>query len=972
MPPTNLIRNDVPPDFPLNRPMVLKYASRESSHFFIFSTTISTPKGSAPPPPEAHHTLTPTTTILYEQFTQHQQSPTALSAASRAVGIARAVLDLEFTLPETKRHETLTALKMFVDTALSAAKTSDRPASHVLALALALAAQNSVPDPDDILPSMEQLIQHSLLRLRSADDIIRTRSLDLLHITALALADAGKGEVDDDIYDLLKDAVLPRLSDKSSTVRLSAVKAAAMLQDASDSSDAITTDLLYVCMHDSSPPCRSAALDSLVVSRHTLPSIICRVRDTTPAVRVKAVSCLKDQVDVRLMTDLERVVALRAGLTPRCDTTYSACQKMLVQGWLKSLKFDVLGLMDLMDVTNNENVCESAAKAILNSDPPKAAKDKKSFKAALDMQFDLDNLTPSSSLLLRVKVENAASIPNEAKRADALEGVLPDTPLICSAIQKHVERHVSAVLDDSIDNDMADDSFVALQLLKISRHADFNEESGRRQSMSMLHAMLTSSQTPDELVESCIRALAVAHKSEVDYLQRIAEVLDEVGDYDAEDENMDATEAAFRQLRIVSIVGVVLEHTKKNLQDPLLAQLSEQILPAIVSNDSMVREAGISCLGKYCLLGFDAAEEYQSLLLATAANTAELSEIRAQALLGMSDLAMLYPSMTEPTDCMDFETEEVSEVSLESALTEILDNDRKGGMVMVAAEVCAKLLMMGRITNPSILAKLLVIYFTPHFATVLSPGDDVSNVAVTAQKQVEADAEDATEVGSPIRVQQMLSIFFPGFTAVNGKLRGEIVAEAARSVLDLLREGWMPGKYATGNDSKRSGGSKAKAKTKKEDKIALDKLLGFIVSIAGEESRVAPEIVGYVVENDVSTFESDEVRDIVKVLSTIVWKDKDVASEVLEMCGDMEDAVAEKGNKTVQKSFGKFVEGVRDFIEMEEERERLEREEAAKSEQDDPEAENAEDAGGRSTESSKTIDTERRSRSSSKPLATVN
>jgi hypothetical protein len=107
-------------------------------------------------------------------------------------------------------------------------------------------------------------------------------------------------------------------------------------------------------------------------------------------------------------------------------------------------------------------------------------------------------------------------------------------------------------------------------------------------------------------------------------------VLNEVSDYDAEDEEMDANDAAFRQLRIVSVVGVVLEHTRRNLTDERIAQLQEQILPAIMSSDDLVREAGITCLGKYAMLGLEAAQEYKAVLLAAAANAEERTEIRAQ------------------------------------------------------------------------------------------------------------------------------------------------------------------------------------------------------------------------------------------------------------------------------------------------------------------------------------------------------
>ena len=88
-----------------------------------------------------------------------------------------------------------------------------------------------------------------------------------------------------------------------------------------------------------------------------------------------------------------------------------------------------------------------------------------------------------------------------------------------------------------------------------------------------------------------------------------------------------ADDAAFRQLRIASVVGVVLEHTKRKGDDSKLEQLSEHILPAIASTDNMVREAGVSCLGKFALLSAQAAEEYKPVLLQIASTKTEVDEV---------------------------------------------------------------------------------------------------------------------------------------------------------------------------------------------------------------------------------------------------------------------------------------------------------------------------------------------------------
>jgi Nuclear condensing complex subunits, C-term domain len=78
---------------------------------------------------------------------------------------------------------------------------------------------------------------------------------------------------------------------------------------------------------------------------------------------------------------------------------------------------------------------------------------------------------------------------------------------------------------------------------------------------------------------------------------------------------------------------VLLEHTTRSLTaDGTLAALETLILPAVRSVSSDVRELGISCLGRYALLGQSAAEHHRLLLVAAASNSAERWSVRGKAL----------------------------------------------------------------------------------------------------------------------------------------------------------------------------------------------------------------------------------------------------------------------------------------------------------------------------------------------------
>ena len=514
------------------------------------------------------------------------------------------------------------------------------------------------------------------------------------------------------------------------------------------------------------------------------------------------------------------------------------------------------------------------------------------------------------------RIKEDARIPANHKQ-ELVDELMPDTPVICSSIQKHLNNFIQNTLNDTTnsDNDEGDDdSFICLQLLKMARHADWSDESGRRQLLELLHSMLCSSDTPDELVEPCIRAMASAHKSESEYVERINEVINILGDYDAEDENMDASEAAFRQLRIVSIVGVVLEYTTRSLSDEFIAQFSDQILPAIISQDEMVREAGVCCLGKYSLLGQNAAEENRPLLLGIAANKKEGKATRAQALIAMSDLAMLWDGMTDEVDCMDLLSEELIRTSLPSLLLDILNNESPG-LVVVAGEICSKLIMMGRIQDTEILAKLLVIYFDPLFNIFSSSapaGDDeedgrvtTKSVAQACKKQLSADTEDATIVGSPIRLQQILSLFFNTISVVT-RGKSPIMGESTKDVLRLVTEGWKAG-------GGTRGGSKKKLKA--ADKIPLDKVLTFMGNVGNVHGMVAIEVATFLENSHEHSIESTTLRDCTNALSKMQIDNKADAVVLRELVLGVEDLLDVFGaNKTVMKNWAKFVGAIDDAM----------------------------------------------------------
>jgi hypothetical protein len=82
----------------------------------------------------------------------------------------------------------------------------------------------------------------------------------------------------------------------------------------------------------------------------------------------------------------------------------------------------------------------------------------------------------------------------------------------------------------------------------------------------------------------------------------------------------------------------------------------------------------------------------------------------------------------------------------------------KPAVVAVAVEVAAKLLFSGRTFDCNLVADLVVTYFDQDLANLASEVDD-----------------DVTEIGSPFRMQQLLSLFFPAYSIRSAKCRSALV-----------------------------------------------------------------------------------------------------------------------------------------------------------------------------------------------------
>ena len=527
-----------------------------------------------------------------------------------------------------------------------------------------------------------------------------------------------------------------------------------------------------------------------------------------------------------LMPDITFRVLLyisRSSFLNSCPTTYAKTVELLCCSWLKSTRFDPLALLDKLNPVLNENVCEQVSRVLIlvastidcesgveggvelvqkQLSGPEVRTLQQSVMKRMniidaaaqatagddegeDGEKNAKSLSPSLALFLRVKCDESA------KKSESISDIITDIPTLCNLLNSHIDRLIEFnTLDEheDMDDDEAavyEDSqnFICLQLIHMAQSSELQEEGSRRHFISIMRRVLSRLATPDDLVEECVKAMAAAHDRESQFLQTISEILVDVEDDDTF-QNGEYDEKAIiivRQMRLIAILSIVLESLTVSMGGhPILDSFFQHLSPAITSKNAIVREHGVICLSKFCLLSEEekVGTEFIPLLMTIAGSVEERVEVRARAALALCDLALIHEKMVLGDNSGEGKEEEssgggsngsnsASSLNFKDMLLEMLGHS-KPGIVIIAAEITAKLLLAGRLNDPELVAWLLFIYFDTSLAADFDEND--------------IDGVEVKEVGSPVRLQQLLSIFFPTYSMSSLDANDDLMA----SVCPLL------------------------------------------------------------------------------------------------------------------------------------------------------------------------------------------
>jgi condensin complex subunit 3 len=367
---------------------------------------------------------------------------------------------------------------------------------------------------------------------------------------------------------------------------------------------------------------------------------------------------------------------------------------------------------------------------------------------------------------------------------------VPDIPLLCHVLEDLTTQLVQSFASEAvIDNSERQEEliFLCTEVFQLTWvNVKSMEEGSRRILISTINNLLSNVVTPDDLLEGCVTTLKQINDSDDSQDQsgielEIVSVTRHISDSTNSSDN--ELLALHASIRIISLIISVLE-TRDSISAVAMEYFVSCIHPAMSHENRLLRQASVRAWGLLGLLMTPALENkfpndnYTSALQEIALNDNEDIEIRIQAMFALTDWVMLQfrngksISKCDIMDSLSMQIDQLLQVPVHFSQ----------GSVCCAAEMATKLIlcfvMDSTILNDTNykeriskwVARLAMMYF------------EYENAANDSDN----DPEDSNQVGHPVRLQQLLSVFFPLTTTSTFSSLNSYVLDSIKPLLKFL------------------------------------------------------------------------------------------------------------------------------------------------------------------------------------------
>ncbi|CAL1698734.1 unnamed protein product [Somion occarium] len=567
------------------------------------------------------------------------------------------------------------------------------------------------------------------------------------------------GEIDEDLYKLLRETLIERVKDKEVPIRVQATIALSRIcgADEEDEKPTIIDVLQETVQYDPSAEVRRAALLNLPLGLLTYQTALSRMRDVDPSVR-KAVyaSVLNpdkatadpDAIDVThpralKIADRERIV--KNGLGDREEAVKAAVAK-LIATWVDIVQIEKVKI-------HEGTIAEDALSSV--------------FKTRVDILDSLTfgddywtDLSPERAFLARVFVDHCVATKDDVR----LESALPVVTMLAFKIQEAYNDLNAFLADQTMDDflkegiedeeederrqmveeERTDREFVIGEMLKLSVNLDYADEIGRRKMFQLVKDMISEEDLPESLVARCLDVLRKLSSSERDLIRVVVEVVHDLRDRNDDEEQADPNraddgETTFGEtpatvktarappkppaemteeeraradamdMRCLSLCIGMLERVNGTFEEnsTLEGLLGELIIPAVKRKEAALREKGLVSLGLCCLIARRMALNSFQLFLNQLQSTPEKHKIPVLKIV--FDILMVHeghflgPTSPNGDRIVEF-------------LMHVFENSELDEVQALLCKGMAKLMLSGFITDERVLRSLVIAYISPETA----------------------------------------------------------------------------------------------------------------------------------------------------------------------------------------------------------------------------------------------------------------
>ncbi|GAB7347036.1 hypothetical protein MBLNU459_g3180t1 [Dothideomycetes sp. NU459] len=394
--------------------------------------------------------------------------------------------------------------------------------------------------------------------------------------------------LDDNMFHLLRLALLKRIHDKEASVRMHAIyglnRLAAELDEDQEDEDSEDEDagsgvlekLLNVLQNDPSAEVRRALLLNLPLTPATLPYLLERARDLDAATRRALYARLLPALgDFRHLSLTHREKLLRWGLRDRDETVRKATARLFRERWIEDCaalpaasssdnahdpedkkksgpvqaadpSLDaLLELLERIDVTNSGTVGGIALEAMREFwDGRPDYRDYVTF----DSEAFWAELSPESIFVARTFNEYCRSKGVEDGRLiDMLEVRMPEVTKFGFLLEREINHLVNCIRqaasggpdgdgDEEMEEESVQHEFIVEQMLHMALTFDYSDEVGRRKMFGLMRESLTMPELPEEVTKLGVEVLRLvcgddgSGKSESEFCGIVLEAIAEVHD----------------------------------------------------------------------------------------------------------------------------------------------------------------------------------------------------------------------------------------------------------------------------------------------------------------------------------------------------------------------------------------------------------------------------------------------------------